>query len=145
LLDRVFFNELGMNSSALFSNDSAVHDLLGGHLENLDEGLHQVGEAFDLGSADADGITFVRWSFWFNMPLTLFFIAREWPKYFGWWKKTPVERAADRLATVGRTVGGAVGAVGGAAGRMATAAGSVLPSSQLTSALGEELTTGTSE
>ena len=77
--------------------------------------------------------------------LTLFFIAREWPKYFGWWKKTPVELAADRLATVGRTVGGAVGAVGGAAGRMATAAGSVLPSSQLTSALGEELTTGTSE
>jgi len=77
------------------------------------------------------------------MPFTLFFIAREWPKYFGWWKRNPVEIAADRLATVGRTVGGAVGAVGGAVGGIASAAGSVLPSSQLTSALGEELTTGT--
>ena len=134
-----------MTSNDLISNNSAVGSLLGGHLEDLDESLHQVEDLLELGSADADGITFVRWSFWFNMPLTLFFIAREWPKYFGWWKKAPVELAADRLATVGRTVGGAVGAVGGAAGRMATAAGSVLPSSQLTSALGEELTTGTSK
>ena len=142
---RVFFFELGMTSNDLISNNSAVGSLLGGHLEDLDESLHQVEDLLELGSADADGITFVRWSFWFNMPLTLFFIAREWPKYFGWWKKAPVELAADRLATVGRTVGGAVGAVGGAAGRMATAAGSVLPSSQLTSALGDELSTGTSQ
>ena len=94
----------------------------------------------EFGSSDSDGITFVRWSFWFNMPFTLFFIVREWPKYFGWFKRNPVDIAADRLATVGRKVGGAVGAVGGAVGH---AAGSVLPSTQLTSALGEELTTGT--
>ena len=92
-------------------------------------------EAFGLGSKGVDGITFVRWSFWFNMPLTLFFMAREWPKYFGWWKKAPKVHLQG-VSFVSR-------AIGGAAGKMATAAGSVLPSSQLGSALGAELTTGT--
>jgi hypothetical protein len=103
--------------------------------------LGDASEAFGLGSQDADGITFVRWSFWVNTPLTLFFMARQWPKELGWWSKAPTVRLQG-ISFVGRTVSGAIGR-GSIA--MATAAGSVLPSSQLTSALGEELSSGMGE
>ena len=154
---RVFFAELGISSltDALSGARLVLTDNVGSALsgathgpESLTDALGDASEALGaglgLGSKDADGITFVRWSFWFNMPLVVFFMAREWPKYFGWWKRAPVVHLQG-LSFVGRTVGGAIGGIGGAAGRMATAAGSVLPSSQLTSALGEELTTGMDE
>ena len=98
------------------------------------------------GSMTDDGLTFVQWSVWINLPLTLFFIAREWPKSFGWWHQAP-DVHLQALSFVGRTLAKGSEAIGGAANNLATVAGSALrvPSTQLTSALGEEISTGIEE
>jgi hypothetical protein len=66
---RVFFAQLRAPSDAADASDAprTWHDYL---LPSL-----------RFGSEADDGLNFVSWSIWINAPLTLLFIAREWPRF----------------------------------------------------------------
>ena len=119
---RVFFSELGVGSIT--------------QLPSLGLGLRS-----------EDGLIFVQWSLWVNAPVTIFFIIRQWPRYFG--DKLRGLRGANagiQVMTLAQQLNRSLAqggqAITGAAGKFAAAASSALPDSRIKVALGDELRSG---
>ena len=88
LAARVFFSQLRVQSPS--ADLSAGPNGAAAALPSLQDYLLP---SLIFGSQADDGLNFVSWSTWVNLPPTLFFIAREWPKY--WCRKPQLEAADD--------------------------------------------------